>query len=52
MGCNKIVEVTSVDFSLTEDQRAFQEMARGFATDRLAPGAAEGDAKKIFHKSK
>ncbi|WP_372006402.1 isobutyryl-CoA dehydrogenase [Tistrella mobilis] len=37
-----------MDFSLTEDQRAFQEMARGFATDRLAPGAAEWDAKKIF----
>lgn len=37
-----------VDFDLTEDQRAFQEMARDFAQSRLAPFAAEWDEQAIF----
>ncbi|MBP7066409.1 isobutyryl-CoA dehydrogenase [Ferrovibrio sp.] len=37
-----------MSFGLTEDQRAIQEMARRFATERLAPGAAKWDADKIF----
>jgi len=32
-----------MDFQLTEDQRAFQDMARSFAADHLAPHAAEWD---------
>ena len=37
-----------MDFSLSEEQRAIQEMARGFATDEMAPHAAEWDEKCIF----
>jgi alkylation response protein AidB-like acyl-CoA dehydrogenase len=37
-----------MNFELTEDQRAVEEMARKFATERLAPNAAEWDAKEIF----
>jgi len=37
-----------MDFRLTEDQSAFQETARGFARDQLAPYAAEWDEAKIF----
>ncbi|HYE52061.1 MAG TPA: isobutyryl-CoA dehydrogenase [Azospirillaceae bacterium] len=32
-----------MDFQLTEDQRAFQDLARGFAAEHLAPHAAEWD---------
>lgn len=35
-------------FELTEDQRAIQDVARGFAMDRLAPGAAKWDEAKHF----
>jgi alkylation response protein AidB-like acyl-CoA dehydrogenase len=37
-----------MDFELTEDQRAIEEAARRFATDRLAPHAAEWDAAEHF----
>lgn len=37
-----------MNFDLTEDQRAFQDLARGFAEDSLAPHAAEWDEKEIF----
>jgi alkylation response protein AidB-like acyl-CoA dehydrogenase len=35
-------------FQLTDDARAIQEMARAFATERLAPHALEWDEKKHF----
>ncbi len=37
-----------MDFSLTEEQGAIQEMARTFAAEELAPFAAEWDEKKHF----
>jgi len=37
-----------MDFQLTADQRAFQETARAFATDRMAPHAALWDEEAIF----
>lgn len=37
-----------MDFNLTEDQSAFQEMARSFATDVFAPNAEKWDEEKIF----
>lgn len=37
-----------MDFNLTEDQQAFQEMARGFAKDVFAPKAEKWDEEKIF----
>lgn len=37
-----------MDFSLTADQVAFQDMARGFARDRMAPFAAVWDAESVF----
>lgn len=37
-----------MDFELNEDQRAVEDAARRFATDRLAPFAAEWDATEIF----
>jgi alkylation response protein AidB-like acyl-CoA dehydrogenase len=37
-----------MDFDLTEEQRAFQEMARAFATEQLAPHAAEWDEQCLF----
>ncbi|MEE2691985.1 MAG: isobutyryl-CoA dehydrogenase [Pseudomonadota bacterium] len=37
-----------MDFSLSEEQQAIQEMARRFATDELASHAAEWDEKKHF----
>jgi alkylation response protein AidB-like acyl-CoA dehydrogenase len=37
-----------MDFELTEEQRAFQEMARAFATEQLAPHAAEWDEQCRF----
>ena len=37
-----------MDFALTEEQEAIQEMARRFAADELAPHAAEWDDKKHF----
>jgi alkylation response protein AidB-like acyl-CoA dehydrogenase len=39
-----------MDFNLTEDQIAFQEVARTFAQKELAVHASEWDAKKIFPK--
>jgi hypothetical protein len=35
-------------FELTEDQRAFREVARNFAAERMAPHAAEWDDQSIF----
>ncbi len=40
-----------MDFELSEDQRAFSDTARQFATERLAPMAAEWDEKQIFPKA-
>ncbi|NBN62533.1 isobutyryl-CoA dehydrogenase [Pannonibacter tanglangensis] len=37
-----------MDFSLTEDQRAFQELAAGFARDEMEPHARDWDEKSIF----
>jgi alkylation response protein AidB-like acyl-CoA dehydrogenase len=37
-----------MDFTLTDDQRAFQETARIFAREEMAPHAARWDAEKIF----
>lgn len=37
-----------MDFNLSDDQRAFQEMARKFAAEELAPNAARWDEEKIF----
>lgn len=39
-----------MDFSLTEDQRAFAEAASQFSQDKLAPNAALWDEKQIFPK--
>ena len=39
-----------MDFSLNEDQLAFQDAARSFAAGEMAPFAAEWDEKKIFPK--
>jgi alkylation response protein AidB-like acyl-CoA dehydrogenase len=37
-----------MDFELSEEQRAFQEMARAFASEQLAPHAAEWDEECRF----
>ncbi|MCC2662327.1 MAG: acyl-CoA dehydrogenase [Geminicoccaceae bacterium] len=37
-----------MDFELSEEQRAFQEMARSFAETELAPHAAEWDERCVF----
>ena len=37
-----------MEFSLSEEQRAIQDMARRFAAEELAPHAALWDAEKIF----
>src|SRR5262249_42747804 len=37
-----------MDFTLTEDQEAFRDTARQFATDKMLPHAAKWDAEKIF----
>ena len=37
-----------MDFSLTDDQRAIQEMAQAFARDELAPNAARWDEESHF----
>lgn len=37
-----------MDFALTEEQEAIQEMARRFAADELAPNAARWDEEKHF----
>lgn len=37
-----------MDFALTEEQEAIQEMARRFAADELAPNAAKWDDEKHF----
>lgn len=39
-----------MDFSLNEDQLAFQDVARAFAQNEMAPHAAEWDEKKVFPK--
>jgi alkylation response protein AidB-like acyl-CoA dehydrogenase len=40
-----------MQFDLTDDQRAIQEVARRFTADRITPYAAEWDEKHIFPKS-
>ena len=37
-----------MDFTLSEDQRAIQDMARGFARDHFAPNAAAWDRDETF----
>ncbi len=37
-----------MDFELSDEQRAFKEMAREFAAEKMAPFAAEWDAECIF----
>ncbi len=37
-----------MDFALTAEQQAIQDMARAFAMDRLAPHSARWDEEKIF----
>ncbi|MFX6303988.1 acyl-CoA dehydrogenase family protein, partial [Acinetobacter baumannii] len=37
-----------MDFSLSEDQRAFQETALSFAAEHFTPNAARWDEDKIF----
>jgi alkylation response protein AidB-like acyl-CoA dehydrogenase len=37
-----------MDFTLSDEQRAFQDMARTFATERMAPFAADWDRDAIF----
>jgi len=37
-----------MDFALSEEQQAIQEMARRFASDELAPNAADWDERKHF----
>ena len=37
-----------MDFQLSEEQRAFQEAARDFATKEMAPRAAQWDEDKVF----
>ena len=37
-----------MDFELSDEQRAFQELARDFAAREMAPHAAEWDEKSIF----
>jgi len=38
----------TMDFELSEDQRAFQDTARAFATDEMLPHAAMWDAQETF----
>ncbi len=42
--------MSDMDFSLSDDQRAFVESARAFSEGALAPNAAEWDEKSIFPK--
>ena len=42
------VDQTAAQFELNEDQRAIQDMARAFATDRVAPKALQWDLDKHF----
>jgi alkylation response protein AidB-like acyl-CoA dehydrogenase len=37
-----------MDFKLSDDQQAFQDTARKFARDQMAPNAAKWDEEKIF----
>ncbi|MHA1600990.1 MAG: acyl-CoA dehydrogenase family protein [Alphaproteobacteria bacterium] len=37
-----------MDFSLSDDQRAFRDAARGFAVNEMAPHASTWDEEKIF----
>jgi alkylation response protein AidB-like acyl-CoA dehydrogenase len=39
---------TAVDFSLSEDQRAFQSVARDFARDEMMPFARDWDEGEVF----
>ncbi len=37
-----------MDFTLSEDQRAFQDVARNFAAEQMAPHAGQWDEEQIF----
>ncbi len=41
-----------MEFNLSEDQLAFAEAARDFASNEMAPNAGEWDAKHIFPRRK
>lgn len=43
-----VVDTTASQFELNEDQRAIQDMARAFATDRVAPHALDWDRNRHF----
>ena len=42
------VDAGTGQFELNEEQRAIQEMAQGFAADRVAPNALDWDRRKYF----
>lgn len=46
--CFAFLQVTPMNFELTEEQRAMQDAARRFASEKLAPNAAEWDAREHF----
>ncbi|GAB1582366.1 isobutyryl-CoA dehydrogenase [Phyllobacterium phragmitis] len=43
-----VIDPSTGQFELTEDQRAIREMARSFAADRVAPNALQWDREKHF----
>ena len=42
------LEFLTVDFTLSDDQRAIQDMARSFAQSEMAPHSARWDEEKYF----
>src|SRR2546430_10979581 len=44
-------EISSMDFTLSDEQRAFQETARQFARDEWLPHAPGWDAREEFPRS-
>jgi alkylation response protein AidB-like acyl-CoA dehydrogenase len=48
IGADRRQRGAAMDFEPSEEQRAFQEMARQFAVEELSPHAAHWDEEKIF----
>jgi len=48
IGADRCQQGPAMDFEPSEEQRAFQDMARQFASDELSPHAARWDEEKIF----
>jgi alkylation response protein AidB-like acyl-CoA dehydrogenase len=46
--CRTGIARRSMDFQLSEEQRAFEELARTFAASELVPHAARRDEERIF----